>query len=81
MQSKISFFNKTIFKKNITHYWPLWLGYLIISLFEIPFAIYLSGRGMEYYGYTGETLKAEQTYQCNFFSNIFHAFLLSFHSF
>lgn len=63
MQSKISFFNKTIFKKNITHYWPLWLGYLIISLFEIPFAIYLSGRGMEYYGYTGETLKAEQTYQ------------------
>lgn len=63
MQSKISFFNKTIFKKNVTHYWPLWFGYLIISLFEIPFGIYLSGRGMEYYGYTGETLKAEQTYQ------------------
>lgn len=63
MQSKISFFNKTIYKKNITHYWPLWFGYLIISLFEIPFGIFLSGRELQYYNYSGEILKTERTYQ------------------
>lgn len=63
MQSKISFFNKSIFKKNITHFWPLWLGYFIISLFEIPFGIFLSGRSLQYYDYTAEMLKSERTYE------------------
>lgn len=33
MKSKTSYFNRTIFKKNLTHYWPLWglfLGYLLL---------------------------------------------------
>ena len=24
MQSKRSFFNRTLFRKNLTRYWPLW---------------------------------------------------------
>ncbi len=56
MQSKISFFNKTIFKKNFTHYWPVWFGYLVICLFEIPFGIYICSRNVVYY--TEETEQA-----------------------
>ena len=51
MRSKISFFNKTIFKKNITHYWPIWFGYLLICMFEIPFGIYICNRESAYYTY------------------------------
>lgn len=62
MQSKISYFNKTIFKKNITHYWPIWFGYLLVCLFEIPFGIYVSSRDVFYYtGLTPEELIEERT--------------------
>ena len=36
MKSKISFFNKTIFKKNFTHYWPLWAVYLLYLIAVMP---------------------------------------------
>lgn len=36
MKSKISCFNKTIFKKNITHFWAIWLGLLLWNLFIMP---------------------------------------------
>ena len=36
MISKISFFNKTIFKKNFTHYWPLWVANLIYMILVLP---------------------------------------------
>ena len=35
MKSKTSCFNKTIFKKNVTRFWPIWLlymGYLVFAL-------------------------------------------------
>ena len=35
MKSKSYCFNKTIFKKNLSHFWPLWAlytGYLILVL-------------------------------------------------
>lgn len=35
MKSKTSCFNRTIFKKNFTHYWPLWglfFGYLLLIM-------------------------------------------------
>ena len=35
MKSKTSCFNATIFKKNITHYWPIWLVYLCLRSSEI----------------------------------------------
>ena len=36
MKSKISFFNKTIFKKNATLYWPIWVLYTVLLLFVQP---------------------------------------------
>ncbi len=42
MKSKTSCFNKTIFKKNITHFWPIWLIIMGWNLFVLPFMIYNS---------------------------------------
>lgn len=41
MQSRKSFFNKTIFLKNITHYWPIWSCWLLVCLYRLPFRIYV----------------------------------------
>ena len=69
MQSKISFFNKTIFKKNFTHYWPVWFGYLVICLFEIPFGIYICSRNVAYY-----TIEAERAVErTNSYVNLMRA--------
>lgn len=40
MKSKISCFNKTIFKKNITKFWPLWLAYLVYMIAAGPINLY-----------------------------------------
>lgn len=50
MKSKTSCFNTTIFRKNFTHYWPLWALYLCYLLFIVPMNLYLS-MSQEYYGY------------------------------
>lgn len=36
MQSKTSFFNRTIFRKCLTRYWPLWLGYAFVLFLMLP---------------------------------------------
>ncbi|MCI5493111.1 MAG: hypothetical protein MR425_03175 [Lachnospiraceae bacterium] len=41
MRSKISFFNGTIFRKNLSHYWPIWTLYLIGLICMIPVRIFL----------------------------------------
>lgn len=41
MQSKTSYFNKTIFKKNIGHFWPIWTAYLLLLLLLEPFTLFL----------------------------------------
>lgn len=41
MKSKISFFNKTIFMKNVTLYWPIWGIYTLILLLMQPATIWL----------------------------------------
>ena len=40
MKSKTSCFNKTIFKKNVTHFWPIWMIILAWNLFVMPFNIF-----------------------------------------
>lgn len=45
MQSKISYFNKTIFKKNITHFWPIWTVYLLLLFLIEPFNLFLQTGG------------------------------------
>ena len=42
MKSKISFFNKTIFLKNVTLYWPIWVVYTLVLLVAMPFNLWLS---------------------------------------
>lgn len=46
MKSKTSCFNKTIFKKNMTHFWPLWAIYSCYLLFTLPVRLWLE---MQYY--------------------------------
>ena len=51
MKSRTSFFNKTIFLKNTTLYWPLWGLYTIILLFMQPFMIWMEFyTSMSYFG-------------------------------
>ena len=40
MKSKISFFNKTIFKKNMTLYWPIWALYTLILIIAQPLLLW-----------------------------------------
>ena len=40
MKSKISFFNKTIFKKNVTLYWPIWALYTLILIIAQPLMLW-----------------------------------------
>lgn len=49
MQSKISFFNPTIFKKNLTRFWPFALLYLIYLLVVYPLVIYTECNQLMYY--------------------------------
>lgn len=42
MKSKISFFNKTIFWKNVTLYWPIWVVYTLFLVGAMPFSLWLS---------------------------------------
>ena len=55
MKSKISFFNKTIFLKNLTLYWPIWGVYTLVLLFSQPFILWLNFYDRFYMG----TLSAE----------------------
>ena len=36
MQSKTSCFNKTIFRKHVTRFWPVWAAYLAVWLLDMP---------------------------------------------
>ena len=42
MKSKISFFNKTIFLKNVTLYWPIWVIYTLFLLGGLPVSLWFS---------------------------------------
>lgn len=50
MQSKTSFFNKTLFRKNLTRFWPLWGGTSFLgSLFPLAILLQLM-RGQHWFG-------------------------------
>ena len=46
MKSKTSCFNKTIFKKNMTHFWPLWALYSCYLIVSLPVGLWFN---MRYY--------------------------------
>ncbi len=51
MKSKTFCFNRTIFMKNFTHFWPLWTLYLICLLLMIPVSLWQGASQDWYYGY------------------------------
>lgn len=42
MKSKISFFNKTIFLKNVTLFWPIWTVYTLVLLIAQPVILWFN---------------------------------------
>jgi ABC-2 type transport system permease protein len=36
MLSKTSYFSGTVFKKNLTRFWPIWVAYFVIGLLALP---------------------------------------------
>lgn len=49
MKSKISFFNKTVFRKNVTLYWPMWTLYLLVLLLLVPGTLWVRLHNLERY--------------------------------
>lgn len=50
MKSKTSCFNTTIFKKNFTHYWPIWAVYLCFLIAILPLNLWSMITRENYYG-------------------------------
>lgn len=42
MKSRTSYFNKTIFKKNILHFWPVWVVYTLFLTVMMPIRIFVT---------------------------------------
>lgn len=47
MQPKTSLFNKTIFRKNLTHFWPVWVLYSLLCIWLLPTATYFRLRNAD----------------------------------
>ena len=61
MKSKTSCFNKTLFLKNITRFWPVWAFYMVVLFFSMPLNLYLETRyasGM----YVGNSVADDKLY-------------------
>uniref|UniRef100_UPI004056139E hypothetical protein n=1 Tax=Agathobacter sp. TaxID=2021311 RepID=UPI004056139E len=48
MKLKTSFFNKGIFWKNVTLYWPIWAGYTLILLIALPGVLWVESNSWAY---------------------------------
>lgn len=59
MKQKIFCFNKTIFHKNITQFWPIWLLYTVVCMWMLPFRTYIN---MNLYEAYGTVTEAERLY-------------------
>lgn len=55
MQSKKSFFSGTICKKNLTHFWPIWILYTIVLVCIVPIQLFVN-TSVGYSGYTAAEL-------------------------
>lgn len=60
MRSKTSCFNRTIFRKNLTYFWPIWLIYLIYIVCTVPANLFIRTYVSES-GYTLAQLKEYRT--------------------
>ncbi len=77
MLSKTSYFNKTLFWKNITRFWPLWLLYTTNWVLSLPLPFFLEKmRILRYGGFVSElTQRADSLLEYTsggvFFSSLF----------
>lgn len=55
MQSKTSYFNKTLFLKNLTRFWPIWAVYTAIWSLMLPIPMFISHMEELQYGASGYT--------------------------
>lgn len=51
MQSKTSFFNGTLFRKNLSRFWPLWAVYAVIWIVLLPMVQFTASRRVGRQGY------------------------------
>ena len=58
MKSKTSCFNKTIFRKNMTRFWPVWAVYLAYLFFNMTVSLFLNTRSRIASLSTASTLSA-----------------------
>ncbi len=49
MRSGTSFFDWTLFKKNFTRFWPVWVSYLVIWVFLLPVNMVMEGPANIYF--------------------------------
>lgn len=61
MRSKTSYFNPTLFKKNLTRFWPLWGGASALGAL-IPLALFMILVEDRFAGFGGHPL--EFTHSC-----------------
>lgn len=61
MQSKTYFFNTTIFCKNLTHFWPMWVIYSVLLLCLFPVRILLN-TGASYSGIAADEMAMIRKY-------------------
>lgn len=54
MKSKTSFFNKGIFWKNVTLYWPLWGLYTLLLFICVPGVMWVASNSWDYTGQLSE---------------------------
>lgn len=59
MRSATSFFDKTLFRSQLKHTWPLWLGYTALWLFLVPVMLF-----SELSAYQGGYSAADASYPC-----------------
>ena len=57
MRSATSFFDKTLFRSQLKHTWPLWLGYTALWLFLVPVMLF-----SELSAYQGSYSAADASY-------------------
>ena len=72
MRSATSFFDKTLFRSQLKHTWPLWLGYTALWLFLVPVALFseLSAYQGGYSAVTRVLAKTKKPYNL---SNVYKA--------
>lgn len=56
MQSKTSFFNRAVFRKCLTRFWPLWLGYAFVLFLVLPLPL-LHRLSISVYSYSGSPVQ------------------------